>query len=131
MSSVFVKKTSGITECPATLCEKGLFYLAVIDEFGQVTFANTYFSGHFYPADPLPCSRNIFDLIHPDDREAFGKILRGCSEEASDFVSEIRLASPGHQTIRWEISSLKKEKCKKDKYLCVGYEMPGYSLSSA
>ena len=125
-SKIILMKTSeiSISEWAASLTGQQPFYVAIIDEEGRLTFTNSYFYTHFLSARHVAAD-SFFDLVHQGDRMQLQDSLRECSLRGNSTTAEIRIKNQLQHWIKWEISCIKRPERQPEKFLCLGYDIPG------
>ncbi|HMH22841.1 MAG TPA: PAS domain-containing protein [Puia sp.] len=109
-----------ITEWVASLANRKSYYLAIVDENGQLIFTNSRFYTHFVSRESV-VQDNFFELVHQGDREHLKDTLSICSKQLSAVDTELRLENDRCHLIRWKVSSVRK-RGRDDKFLFLGYD---------
>ena len=105
------------------LSDQKPYYLAVIDDEGRLTFANSQFYSSFQAPVKPDTQHNFFDLVHENDRPELNKVLASCSLRDEAVVTEIRVKSGHFRWVKWEISGIRKPDNMSGKFLCLGYDV--------
>jgi PAS domain S-box-containing protein len=112
-----------IEDWVGALSNQKLFYLAVIDVRGKLTFLNTHFFRSFHLTSASLINDTFYDFIHPNDLKRFKLAADECSQYKKAMITEVRIKNGTYRWVKWEITSLKKPGSELDKLLCLGYDI--------
>jgi PAS domain S-box-containing protein len=100
------------------------FYLSIIDASGNLSLVNTSFLRKVNQHAAVMRDQNFLELVHPEDREQLQLRLNHC-DKSNPFTTEIRILNGKPHWTKWEIKSLGENGKKKNKFLCLGYDIAG------
>jgi PAS domain S-box-containing protein len=112
-----------INEWASALTNQKLFYLAVINRCGQLTFINSHFFKSLHLTSESATNKKFFDFIDSNDLNHFQEAIQQCSQEGSPVITEVRIKNGFHRLVKWEISLMKKSGKENDSFLCLGYDI--------
>lgn len=101
------------------------YYLLVINERGEISFANTLLVHHFglNPGD-LP-DKDFFELLEKHQVQEFMNTLSYVKKERTSALVETYTRNGSFHCIKWEVSLLKADEVSGDKYFCIGTDLDG------
>ncbi|RTL58973.1 MAG: PAS domain S-box protein [Sphingobacteriales bacterium] len=100
-------------------------YLLVINERGQISFANTLLIHRFGLNPNKFPEKGFFELLSKHQSQGFIKAFNYVKKERTSAHIETDIKNGSVHRIKWEISLLKIDEEGGDKYFCVGSDVSG------
>ncbi|HMH32862.1 MAG TPA: PAS domain S-box protein, partial [Puia sp.] len=113
-----------ITEWVSALSNQKLFYLAVINKCGQLTFTNSHFFKNLHLTSEALINKKFLDFLHPADQAAFSNALETADRNHTTVPIELRIKNGHYRWVKWEISRFRNGKTPGETFLCLGYDIP-------